>query len=55
LPHSDWLASSNRSKPITALYLEIFAVVKLKLPVAKIRKYGILIGLQWLDKASQSK
>jgi hypothetical protein len=40
---------------MTALHLEIFAVVKLKLTIAKIRKYGILIGLQWLDKGSQSK
>jgi hypothetical protein len=55
LPHSDWLASSNRGKSIRALYLEIFAVVKLKLTVAKIRKYGILIGLLRLDEASQSQ
>jgi hypothetical protein len=55
LPHSDWLASSNRSKPITALNLEIFAVVRLKLTVAKIRKYGIQIGLHGLDEASQSE
>jgi hypothetical protein len=55
LPHSDWLASSNRSKPIRALYLEIFAAVRLKLTVAKIRKDGILIGLQRLDEASQSE
>jgi hypothetical protein len=53
LPHSDWLISSNRSKPIRALYLQIFAVVRLKLTVAKIRKYGIVIGLLRLDKASQ--
>jgi hypothetical protein len=55
LLHSDWLASSNRSKPIIALYLEIFAVVRLKLTVAKIRKYGMLIGLLRSDEASQSE
>jgi hypothetical protein len=55
LPHSDWLASSNRSKPIIALYFQIFAVVKMKLIVSKIRKYGILIGLKRLDEASQSE
>jgi hypothetical protein len=38
-----------------ALYLEIFAVVRLKLTVAKIRKYGVLIGLLRSDEASQSE
>jgi hypothetical protein len=55
LPHSDWLASSNRSKPIRALHLQIFAVVRLKLTGEKIRKYGIMIGLLRLDEASQSE
>jgi hypothetical protein len=55
LLHSDWLASSNRSKPIRALYLEIFAVVRLKLTVAKIRKYGVLTGLLQSDEASKSE
>jgi hypothetical protein len=35
--------------------LEIFAVVRMKLTAAKIRKYGILIGLQLLDEARQSE
>jgi hypothetical protein len=33
----------------------MFAVVRLKLTVANIRKYGILIGFEQLDEASQSE
>ena len=45
----------DRSKPIIALYLQSFATVTLKLTVAKIGKYGIMIGLLRLAEASQSE
>jgi hypothetical protein len=55
LLHSDWLASSNRSKPIRMPYSQIFATVSFNLSTAKICKYSALIGLLRLDKASQSE
>ena len=47
--------ATDRSKPIIALYLQIFATVTLKLTVAKIGKYGIMIGLLRSAEASQSE
>ena len=44
LPHSDWLASANRSKPIIMPYLPIFATVSFNVTVAKICKYSAMIG-----------
>jgi hypothetical protein len=55
LLHSDWLASSNRCKPIRMPYLRIFATVSFNLTTAKISKYSALIGLLRLDEASQSE
>ena len=55
LPHSDWLASSDRSKPISTPYLRIFATVSFNLTTAKISKYSAMIGLLRLDEASQSQ
>jgi hypothetical protein len=55
LPHSDWLASSDRSKPISMPYLRIFATVSFNLTTAKISKYSAMIGLLRLDEASQSE
>ena len=52
LLHSDWLASSNRCKPIRMPYLRIFATVTFNLTTAKISKYSALIGLLRLDEAS---
>ena len=53
MPSSDWLATANHSKPIIALYLQIFATVTFKLTIAKIGKYGIMIG--WLRSAETSQ
>ena len=55
LPHSDRLASSDRSKPISMPYLRIFATVSFNLTTAKISKYSAMIGLLPLDEASQSE
>ena len=55
LPHSDWLASSDRSKPISTPYLRIIATVSFNLTTAKISKYSAMIGLLRLDEASQSE
>ena len=54
-PHSDWLASADRSKPIIMPYLPIFATVSFNVTVAKICKYSAMIGLLRLAVASQSK
>jgi hypothetical protein len=45
LPHSDWHASSDRSKPISMPYLRIFATVSFNLTTAKMSKYSAMIGL----------
>ena len=55
LPHCDWLASSNRSKPIKMPYLRIFATVSFNLTTANISKYSAMIGLLRLDESSQSE
>jgi hypothetical protein len=54
-PHSDWLASSDRSKPISMPYLQIFATVSFNQTTAKISKYSAMIGLLRLHEASQSE
>ena len=55
LPHSDWLASADRSKPIIMPYLPIFATVSFNVTVAKIGKYSAMIGLLRLDHVNRSK
>ena len=55
LPHSDWLASADRSKPIIMPYLPIFATVSFNVTVAKICKYSAMIGLLRLDHVNRSK
>ena len=44
LPHSDWLASPDRSQPIIMPYLPIFAMVSFNVTIAKICKYSAMIG-----------
>jgi hypothetical protein len=48
LPHSDWFATFDRSKPIRIPYMPIFATVRFDLIVAKIdhiwaTRYGVFL------------